>query len=90
MTPRWRRAAEAYRYFGRHLGGLDWSEDAARAMFAYESRGAALADPWRNGFYVGKHWFDWQLTAWKEGLADGTLTRAELSGYPVEWTRRLT
>mgnify|MGYP001611850807 FL=1 len=84
----WQRQSELYRHFGRYLDGLDWSDGAAQAMYDYESRGVPMTDPWCNGYFVGKHWLDWQITAWREGLADGTLRRRELFGYPRALQRR--
>jgi glucose/arabinose dehydrogenase len=78
VTRRWQAQAALYRWIAREWPALDWSNAAALGMFAYESRGLALADPWRNGFFVGKHWLDWQITEWRLGIREGTTTRHEL------------
>ena len=83
MTKRWLVQAEHYKWMGRHYPQLDWSDTAAAAMFQYESRGTVIECPWANGYYVGKHWLDWQINEWKAGLKDGTLQRWELTKDPT-------
>lgn len=89
ISPAWRRQAVWYRHFASSYAGLDYSDGAVQAMYDYESRGVPIADPWRNGYYVGKHWMDWQINAWREGLAEGTLRPRELDGYPVGMLKRV-
>lgn len=70
-----------YRQFGQEWGGLDWSEKAKQAMFASETHGEPV-DKRTNGYYVGKQWLGVTVAMWKEDLAKGLLSRAELYADP--------
>ena len=82
-TARWRTQASVYTHWQRYLPELDWSESAARAMYEHESRGTPLPAPMSNGYAWGKRWTNWQVTAWREGIADGVTTPHELRTDPT-------
>ena len=84
-TERWRNQSEVYRYFASSCANLDFSGEAAEAMFNYESVGEPLIDysvkgdnNLYNGFAVGKHQMDVTLAAWVEDIKKGYLLKAEI------------
>ena len=80
--------AEMYKRFAIDEPGMDFSEEAAQAMFDYESEGhgdlsLSIFSNTRNGYAIGKHWMDVTISMWKEDLVFGTLTKQELiQDYP--------
>jgi hypothetical protein len=90
-TNRWRRHADVYRFFAERAclkRTLDFSEEAARAAFNFESNGidAPLS---RNAYAVGKHWANVQVEEWRGGIADRLFLRAEFLEdedlTPIRW-----
>jgi len=82
-TARWWTQASVYAHWRHYLPDLDWSESAAQAMYEHESMGTPLPAPMSNGYAWGKRWTNWQVTAWREGIADGVTTRHELWTDPT-------
>jgi len=85
-SKRWRRHAEVYRFFAEGRG-LDFSEEAAQAAYAFESQGVR-SDLTRNGYAVGKHWANVQVDEWRQDIGtylkwSELLEDAELE--PVRW-----
>ena len=86
---KWFNTAEAYRYFGRLVDGLDWSDAAALAMYRRESTGVdtTAAD---NGFALGKSRMDLMVTMWTEDLTRGLVCKHEFYSdpeLPSDWLR---
>lgn len=87
----WNQMAAVYRLFVERTG-LDFSENAADAMYAFESSGLPLADWTANGFAVGKHWMDVTLAMWRQNLRSGLLTKSELADdprFPSWWLEKV-
>lgn len=88
-SAKFRRACEVYLIFARPwLESLDVSPEAMEEMFRHESHGKPVGD--RNGFAVGKKWLNVQVSAWKEDIAAGLLTKQELledETFPKWWIR---
>jgi hypothetical protein len=82
MTPKWRQMADIYKRFAVDYPRADFSEEAAKEMFYYESTGAARPKS-SNGYMLGKKWMDVTVKMWREDIRDGLLLRRELD-YP-EW-----
>ena len=87
-TAEWWIQAALYRRFAdeaRYGAVLDFSEAAAEAMYAYETFGQGV-NPYGvftssghyNGYAIGKRWLNWQRNAWREGIQDGLITKADL------------
>lgn len=75
-----------YRIFADEVcpnADLDFSDEAAWAMFAQETYGEKLEKPLSNGYYVGKAWMDVQIAEWKRDLATFLLFRWELYEDPI-------
>ena len=72
------RAAH-YRRVARRQGiaSLDYSEQALRDLFAWESRGIGNADKSTNGFAYGKWCVDLSVAMWVEGINSGDFCKAE-------------
>jgi hypothetical protein len=91
-TRRWLRKAEVYRHFVREEEGLDWSPEAAQAMFDWESRGSGdlgagiFSSSSRNGYARGKKVMDLTVAMWQEDLREGLLTKNELR---LDWPQEL-
>lgn len=76
ISRKWRRMQQVYLYFAE--GRFDLSEDAAMAMYQYESHGQGdlglgLFAGSINGYAVAKHWLNVTVAMWKEDLAAGPL-----------------
>jgi len=70
MNPsrRWKKHAAVYRFFAeRQCVGLDYSDEAAQAAYAFESQGAR-SNLARNGYAVGKHWANVQVEEWRRDI----------------------
>ena len=87
MTPRWLKKATLYKQFNPHPEiEKDYSKQAAQEMFDYESKGIGdlslmIFDDGKrkvNGYAYGKHWMDWQINAWRDGIAKGYSSKFEL------------
>jgi hypothetical protein len=86
-TKNWWKMADIYRRFAKDWPNVDFSEEAANAMFAYESRGIPLPQNTKtNGFVLGKKWMDVTIEMWLEDIKNELLFAHELldDGYP-EW-----
>ncbi len=85
VSKAWLKSANLYKFFARTYDGLDFSDEAAEAMFNYESKGIGnvsyqqKVDGKFNGFAVGKHLMDIQMAMWREDLNNTfMLTKCEL------------
>ncbi len=89
-TKRWKNQAEYYRRFVKGEKGWDFSDEAARVMFLYESRGDLNLKS-NNGFFRGKMLQDITVKMWKEDLGLGQLSILELmdDGYAPEFLTRV-
>ena len=85
---------------------MDWSDDAKRIMFEYESIGGDA--PVNNGFYEGKRLLNITVTNWKEDLdrhllfswelylqypkwfIDGIVGRRSLSDDEIQWSENMS
>ena len=88
ITKNFLKMSEIYRIFSRHWQDqLKYDETSLLEMFKYETLGEAIANPEINGFYVGKHWMDVNISMWNEELKTGYLNRLELydDGTFPEW-----
>ncbi len=80
-----------YRYFGGEDNNLDYSEDAAREMFLYETTGKGnlkatmFSTKALNGYAVGKHWMDVMIKMWLQDIRQGVLFIDELYKEHLEW-----
>jgi hypothetical protein len=79
ITRQWRRMAEIYRLFSDDR--WDFSEQAAEAMFLFESRGVPVTSE-TNGYLIGKRFMDVTVTLWKKNIELGLLTKFELYADP--------
>lgn len=86
--------AEIYRSFSGNRPNLDFSDDAAAEMFAWESRGEgdlALGlfnlrpDGRYNGYAVGKHLMNVTVAMWRQDLRDGLLLHSDLEQEFPAW-----
>jgi hypothetical protein len=98
ISKKWIRISELYRFFARDYHDLDFSDDAALAMYDFESRGVGNVNHYDkingkiNGYAVGKHMLDLQMAMWKEDIRSSyppILTKYELLTDPdlelVRW-----
>lgn len=76
---------EAYKFFANDFSGsADFSEQAKRDMYSYETFGAPVRkynimyNGQYNGYAIGKHWMDVTLAMWREDIIAGNLTKFEL------------
>lgn len=60
---------------------MDWSDEAAEAMYVYESHGKGQP-PSHNGYRTGKVWLDWQIEQWRDDMESGLLLPDELTADP--------
>lgn len=71
ISKRWRKIAEVYKHFAKgatRTGFVcDFSENAAREMYIFESQGRGRIKP-DNGFAIGKKWLDVTVAMWREDL----------------------
>lgn len=99
VSKAWLKSANLYKFFARTYEGLDFSDEAAEAMYHYESSGIGHVNHYDkvdgkvNGYAVGKHAMDIQLAMWREDLNDPfMLTKFELFNDPelkeIEWFLR--
>lgn len=80
MRPAYIDKLNAYRQLvneGWPAANLDFSDQAAKALFEYESTGSGSVDN-TNGFYVGKKWFDWNVSFLKDEVSSFRTTNDEL------------
>ena len=85
ISQKWKRMSEAYVYSTKSFNMCDFSEKSARDMFDFESTGEPKIvyyekyhDGLYNGYVVGKHWYDVNLSFWIEDLRSGLITKYEL------------
>lgn len=77
VSSKWLAKSLVYKRFAKDWEECcDFSEEAAEAFYAYESRGTPRVvysekqpNGLFNGFAVGKHWWDVTVAMWKEDLA---------------------
>ena len=86
---KWSRMAQMYVRFVKDMDvDVDLSEDAAVAMYRFETFGEALPKTAKlNGYAQGKKWMDVTVAMWKEDILEGYLLVSELQGdegYP-DW-----
>lgn len=92
MTKRWLEMSKLYKRFAEPWkDSCDFSDEAAKAMFDYESNGigdlslSIFETNMPNGYAVGKHWLNVQVSMWREDLGK-TLWFSELEkDYPRWW-----
>lgn len=85
LSSNYRNLARIYLHLAYALDRtLDYSGAALLATYRCESFGGDIErlKEARNGYAYGKQWYDWQISNWEEGLAEGTLTIAELESDP--------
>lgn len=95
ISAKWRKMQSLYRHFASDFVNLDFSEDAAREMYLWESQGLGnLAhdafgrkNGRPNGYAVGKGWMNVQIASWREDINAGLLAPFELYEDPAyaEW-----
>lgn len=85
VSERWKRIAQIYVYFAYSNDSMDFTPEAAKAFYGYESTGTPRVayhekqpNGLYNGFAVGKHWMDVQLSMWAEDLMRGDIAKCEL------------
>ena len=85
ISAKWKEQARRYERFARRwhpAADLDFSPEAAEAMYRYETFGEGDAPGIfggkHNGYMVGKHCVNLQVAMWKEALAEGLITKQEL------------
>jgi len=92
-STKWRRIQPIYQYFAGESEVLDFSDDAAVAMFLWESRGEGdlrlglfqqTGDKY-NGYAVGKHWMDVTVAMWNTDIRERILCRYELYEEFPDW-----
>lgn len=76
--------------------GLDFSEEAAEQMYAFETTGRGdlqfglFSDRRPNGFAAGKRWMDVTAAMWRQDIRDGLPWRSELEeSYPAWFLDRV-
>ena len=85
------------RFAKDHMDICDFSDEAAKAMFDYESKGigdlsmSIFSREKLNGYAVGKHWMDVTVSMWKDSLKTGHLIIKELlnDGYDERFLKRV-
>lgn len=83
---------EVYRKFAVDYPNADFSEQAAKDMFLYESWGVKMPKREKlNGFELGKKWMDVTIAGWKEDIPSGGLSVQELleDGFPQWFLERV-
>ena len=74
--------ARAYIHYAFLILGkkADYSAQALVAMYQTESTGGKLSAliAANNGWAIGKHWMDWQISNWRDGFNEGTCFTKEL------------
>lgn len=88
VSARFQAMAPIYEQFGRMVAPQrDYSPEALLAQYRHESLGERL--PPGNGFAIGKQQLNLHVTMWREDIAAGLLTRAELDAgeprFPGWW-----
>lgn len=94
-TRRWWKMAALYRQFASDANAdLDFSDEAARAMFDFESTGQGNLDAviftkdTPNGYAVGKQRMNVTVASWREDIPRGLLFPRELdTDFPAKWLR---
>lgn len=88
VSSKFRAMSAIYKIFAEEWESiLDFSEDALREMYAYESRGVPIQSA-DNGFEVGKRWLNVHVAMWRKDIQDGILFKWELyadSRFPHTW-----
>jgi len=77
------RAAHYRRVARKHIPGLDFSENALRALFIYESTGKGNVDK-NNGYSYGKFLVDLSVSMWIEDIKAGNACKAEFLSTRLE------
>jgi hypothetical protein len=91
ISKNWRKMSEIYRKFGGEHPGLDYSEEAAKEMYLYETRGEGnlafglFGKETENGYAVGKKWMNVHIEMWKKDIQQGILFRFELEEHYPKW-----
>lgn len=87
ISRKWLAMAEIYKRFAVEYPQADLSDEAAIAMYEYETLGKAIKPTQKlNGFMLGKKWMDVTIAGWREEIPSRGLLVQELiaDGYP-EW-----
>lgn len=99
MTRSWLRMAQVYKIFGENkfTTNLDFSANAAKEMFEFESTGkgnleSSIFSNKVNGYYYGKKMLNITVAMWKEDITKGLLFIVELyqdKKFPHWWLNRI-
>lgn len=88
-TKKWLKQCESYKYFSKDWESCcSYTEEDQRICFLQESQGYVYPytkrneDGKYNGYLVGKHWMDVNLSMWREDMKDGMLYQFELIEDP--------
>ena len=93
MSKKFVRMCDVYKIFAEGWKNhLDFSDDAALAMYCYETHGVAINEPYKNAYFVGKQWMDVNIKMWREDIQTGILTKHELysdNTFPRWWLEKI-
>jgi hypothetical protein len=78
--------ATMYWRFSKDGHHVDFSEEAAVAMYEHENGVPLPQTKHSNGYALGKKWMEVTIAMWRKDIANGLLTVQELldDGFP-EW-----
>lgn len=102
MTKKFLAMAEYYKRFAKDWAHLcDFSDEAKKAMFEYESFGkgnlqiGVFSSGKVNGYALGKKWMDVTVGMWKEDIKKGWLDKTHFikelmdDGYSESFLKRV-
>lgn len=90
MKPKYHDICEVYKIFARSWEHVcDFSEEAKRAMYEFETHGKAISKSKKhNGYQLGKQYMDVTIAMWKEDYGSGLLSKYDLLNddtFPEWW-----
>lgn len=84
LSKNWLKMAEMYKRFAGESCPFDFSDEAAKEAFLFESTGRGTPSK-TNGFLYGKSVMDITVKMWKQDLVDMILHIQELKEDFPEW-----
>lgn len=85
LSKKYLRRAAVYRRHAGRLSKYDFSMAALLACFHNESNGLKLPYNHRNGYVIGKHWYDLTITTIREDIINGDFCKVEFITPLTRW-----